>query len=482
MNSKDISLQNRDLLDQYDQYSLLDLPELCGKSAVQLGSAYQHGALSPVEVTKAHLARADLVDTVLNAFTLIDRDGALAAARASEERWRPGTPSGPLDGIPVTLKDAVTVKGWPSRYGSRATDATPQRVDSPTVRLLRQAGAVLIGQTAIPEFGWKALTDGPLYGITRNPWNPELTPGGSSGGAAVAAATGAGVLHLGTDGGGSIRVPAAFNGVVGHKPTFGRVPAYPSSPFGTLSHIGPIARRVADASLMLDVLSGKDRRDWNQNPLAFPPRDSAPLEALAGARIGLWVEPPAGSLADDVAEVFGEAAALIGAHGARLEPINPPLDGVLDLFHLLWFSGAASVVGSVGAGARQKMDRGLLSIGEAGTRFTAADYVAAGIRRAEFGAAMEALFETCDLIISPATTVTPFAVGAEVPPGSGLERWTEWASFSFPLNLSQQPACTVPCGRTAEGLPVGLQIIGRRGADWNVLAAAAACEQLFLDR
>ena len=478
MNSKESSLQNCDLL---DQYSLLDLPELCGKSAGQLQSAYQHGALSPVEVTKAHLARADIVDTALNAFSLIDRDGALAAARAAEERWRLGTPLGPLDGIPVTLKDAVTVKGWPSRYGSRATDAAPQRVDSPTVGLLRRAGAVLIGQTAIPEYGWKALTDGPLYGITRNPWDPDLTPGGSSGGAAVAAATGAGVLHLGTDGGGSIRVPAAFTGVVGHKPTFGRVPAYPSSPFGTLSHIGPIARRAADAALMLEVLSGKDLRDWNQNPLAFSPREGA-VQGLAGARIGLWTEPPAGTLAADIAAVFDEATALIASLGARLEPVSPPLDGALDLFHLLWFSGAASVLRGVGDAARQTMDPGLIAIADAGTRFTAADYVAAGIRRAEFGAAMEALFETSDLIVSPATTVTPFPVGAEVPPGSGLKRWTEWASFSFPLNLSQQPACTVPCGRTAAGLPVGLQIIGRRGADWQVLAAAAACEQLFLDR
>lgn len=481
MNAKENLQPSHAILASYDQCSMLDPPELCCKSAEQLSSAYRAGALSPVEIAAAHLTRADEVDAALNAFSLIDHDGALQAARLSEERWRNGTPCGPLDGIPVTIKDAVTVKGWPSRYGSRTTDASPQQTDSPTVRLLRQGGAILLGQTAIPEFGWKALTDGPLYGVTRNPWNPDLTPGGSSGGAAVAAATGAGVLHLGTDGGGSIRVPAAFTGVVGHKPTFGRVPAYPPSPFGTLSHIGPIARRVADARLMLEVLSGKDRRDWNQNPLAFASPAEQPAPGLSEMRIGLWTTPPVGSVASDVAAQFAKAAAAIASLGAIVEPVTPPLDGALELFHLMWFAGAAGVLSGVNPSHYSGMDTGLIAIANAGRRFSAADYVAAGIRRAEIGAAMENLFDTFDLIISPTTTVTPFVVGAEVPLGSGLERWTEWAGFSFPLNLSQQPACTVPCGHSVQGLPIGLQIIGPRGADWRVLRAAAACENLFLD-
>ncbi|MEW6644987.1 MAG: amidase [Pseudomonadota bacterium] len=482
MNAKENLLQNRALLERHDQCSMLDPPELCTKSVEQLSSAYRLATLSPVEVTEANLMRADEVDTALNAFSLIDHEGALQAARLSEERWRNGTPLGPLDGIPVTIKDAVTVKGWPSRYGSRTTDATPQQTDSPTARLLRQSGAILLGQTAIPEFGWKALTDSSLYGITRNPWNPNLTPGGSSGGAAVAAATGAGVLHLGTDGGGSIRVPASFTGVVGHKPTFGRVPAYPPSPFGTLSHIGPIARRVADASLMLEVLSGRDQRDWNQNPLTFTPPEGLPAAGLAEARIGVWTIPPTGSVAYDVAAQFAKAAAKIGSLGAILEPVSPPLDGALELFHLMWFSGAAGVLSGVNPSYYSGMDRGLVAIADAGRRFSAADYIAAGIRRAEFGAAMEKLFETFDLIISPTTAITPFVVGAEVPLDSGLKRWTEWAGFSFPLNLSQQPACTVPCGHSAQGLPIGLQIIGPRGADWRVLRAAAICEDLFRDQ
>lgn len=459
--------------------SWVDLPELCRKSARQLSGAYKNAALSPVEMAEAALARAEEVDAELNAFTLIDHEGALAAAQASEARWRAGSPLGPLDGIPITIKDIVWTRGWPSRFGSRTTDATPQSDDAPSVQLLRQAGAVLLGQTTTPEFGWKALTDGPLCGITRNPWNPELTPGGSSGGAAVAAATGAGTLHLGSDGGGSIRVPASFTGVVGHKPTFGRVPAFPPSAFGTVSHIGPMTRRVEDAVIMLDVLSGRDRRDWHQSPLAFTPVEVTARHSLRGRRVGLWMTPPAGAVAPEVAARVEKAVEAIEALGAHVQPAVLPLEGVLDLFHVLWFSGAANRLRGLSEAQCADMDPGLLAIAEAGRHISGADYAEAGVRRAEFGAAMESLFETFDLLISPATAITAFTVGLEVPAGSGLKRWTEWASFSFPLNLSQQPACSIPCGRSAAGLPIGLQIVGPRGADRRVLNAAVACEQAF---
>ncbi|PYE86969.1 amidase [Phyllobacterium leguminum] len=459
--------------------SLVDVPELCDLSAEQLVNAYRDAILSPVAVTLAALDRAAAVNTALNAFTLIDHDGALSAAKASEARWRAGNPAGPLDGVPTTIKDIVTTEGWPSRLGSRTTDASPQPLDAPSVQLLRRAGAVLIGQTTTPEFGWKAVTDGPLFGKTRNPWNPDLTPGGSSGGAAVAAATGAGVLHLGSDGGGSIRIPASFTGIVGHKPTFGRVPAFPPSAFGTVSHIGPMARRVEDAIAMLDILSGRDLRDWHQSPVAFKPARMEAQPSLNGRRIGLWTTPPAGRVSPQVAAQVQKAAATIELLGARVEAVELPLGGLLDLFHTLWFAGAATRLRTLTATQRSGMDPGLLEIAEIGSHISAADYVAASVRRAEFGAAMERLFESFDLLISPATAITAFAIGMEVPPGSNLKRWTEWAGFSFPLNLSQQPACSIPCGFSADNLPIGLQIIGPRGADQRVLAAAAVCERAF---
>jgi amidase/aspartyl-tRNA(Asn)/glutamyl-tRNA(Gln) amidotransferase subunit A len=458
---------------------LILLPELCRKSACQLVRSYRDKTLSPVEVTQAALEQADCINGQLNAFTLVDHERAVAAARASEARWFAGRPAGSIDGIPITVKDIVWIKGWPARYGSRTTEEAPQPIDAPSVQLLRDAGAVFLGQTTTPEFGWKAITDGPLSGITRNPWNPQLTPGGSSGGAAVAAATGAGALHLGSDGGGSIRIPASFTGVVGHKPTFGRVPAFPPSAFGTVSHIGPIARSVEDAALMLDVLSGRDLRDWHQSPLAFSSVGLAPERILAGRRIGLWTKPPVGEVTHDVALAVERAAALIQTLGAIVEPVVPPVGEILDLFNMLWFSGAANRLRNVPNAQRAEMDPGLLDIAEVGSRYTAADYADASARRAEFGAAMESLFERFDLLVSPATAITAFEVGMEVPPDSGLSRWTEWASFSFPLNLSHQPACSIPCGFTPAGLPIGLQIIGPRGADGRVLGAAAACAQIF---
>ena len=197
-----------------------DAPELCRIDVAALSVAFGSGALSPVEVVEATLARAEQVQSRFNAFTFIDRAGGLQAARAAEARWRAGAALSAIDGVPTTLKDIVHVEGWRVRYGSRSTDSAPMLQDAPSVAGLRAGGAVFIGQTTTPEFGWKAVTDSPAFGITRNPWNSVLTPGGSSGGAAVASATGAGVLHLGTDGGGSIRVPAAFTGTFGLKPTF----------------------------------------------------------------------------------------------------------------------------------------------------------------------------------------------------------------------------------------------------------------------
>ncbi len=453
-----------------------DADPLCRMDVATLAEHYRQGDLSPVDVTAAALARAETVQARCNAFTHLAADEAMAAARDSEARWRRGEPLGPLDGIPTTIKDIVWVRGWTIHYGScqppiYATD------DAPAVALLRGAGAVLLGLTTTPEYGWKALTDGPLSGITRNPWDPALTPGGSSGGAAVAAASGAGVLHLGTDGGGSIRVPAAFTGTVGHKPTFGRVPAYPASAFGTVAHLGPITRSVADARAMLQVMSGRDLRDWHQSPVPFPELGAGPL-ALQGLRLGVWRDPPCGTVAAEVAAQFDATLARLAAAGATLVPVTLPGEDLLGLFHTLWFAGAANRLRTLPEAERGGLDPGLREIAAAGARFSASDLITAQSRRAEFGAAFDGLLAGLDLVVSPAVSVLPFTAGCEVPPGSGLARWTQWAGFSFPVNLAQAPACVLPTGRSAAGLPFSLQLIGPRGADGRVLAAAASIEAL----
>ena len=215
-------------------------------SAAELLRLYRTQALSPVEATEAVLARIERFEPAVNAFCLVDPERALAAARASEARWRRGEPQGLLDGVPTTIKDLILTRGWPTLRGSRAiAPGQPWEEDAPATARLREHGAVLIGKTTTPEFGWKAVTDSALTGITRNPWDLARTPGGSSGGAAAACALGMGALHVGTDGGGSIRIPASFAGIFGLKPSFGRVPAAPLSPFGTVAHLGPMTRSVA---------------------------------------------------------------------------------------------------------------------------------------------------------------------------------------------------------------------------------------------
>jgi aspartyl-tRNA(Asn)/glutamyl-tRNA(Gln) amidotransferase subunit A len=455
---------------------LADADDLCRLTATALVQLYATGKTSPVEVTRATLARAELVQSRFNAFVRIEGEAALAAAALSERRWQAGKPLGPLDGVPTTIKDIVWVEGGLARYGSRAP-GTQCSEDAPSVALLRAAGAVFLGITTTPEFGWKALTDSPLTGLTRNPWNADLTPGGSSGGAAVAAATGAGALHLGTDGGGSIRIPAAFTGIVGHKPTFSRVPAYPASAFGTVAHIGPMTRSVADARLMLQVMSGRDLRDWYQNPLSFTAADAASPADLKGLRLGVWDKPPGGHVDPLVAAAFGRTLARLEQAGAVLEPVRPPSeDDLLGLFHLHWFSGAAARLAMLPPSALAAVDPGLREIAAEGEAISAVALIRAQNRRAAFGAGFDRLLAGYDAIISPACAVLPFAVGDEVPKGSGLKRWTEWAGFSYPVNLAQAPAVVIRSEILPEGLPVGLQIIGPRGEDGRVLAIAASIQ------
>lgn len=454
---------------------LTDADQLCQLSATQLVSAYRDRSLSPVDVTQAVLRRAEHVRADLNAFTFIDHVGALAAAQASERRWSDGTPLSPADGVPTTVKDLFSVRGWSVTYGSHTMGDYVAEEDSPSVARLRDAGAILIGLTTSSEFGWKAVTDSPRHGTTRNPWNPELTSGGSSGGAAVAAATGAGAFHLSTDGGGSIRVPAAFCGVVGLKPTYGRVPLYPASAFGTLSHLGPITRTVADTRTMLDIIAGPDPRDWLQGPVPLPPLTTS-RRHLDGARIGVWAHPAGGLLDPAVTAAFTSVLDAVADAGAHLQPVQLPYPDLLDMFAVHWSAGAAARVSAVPETARAQLDPGLLALATTGQQLEVVRYVTTAVARAEVGRAMEQLAASYDYLLSPTTAVPPFAAGHDVPPGSGLTYWWEWAGFSFPLNLTQQPAVTIPWPTDSQ--PFGLQLVGVRGTDAALLDQAEALHRL----
>lgn len=458
---------------------LSDADDICKLGARQLASAYESGSLSPVEVIQAVLKRADVVHARFNAFTRIDAEGALQAARLSEQRWRRKAPLSAVDGVPTTVKDILWVEGWPVSYGSHAADDRECTADAPAVALLRRSGVIFIGQTTTPEFGWKAVTDSPRWGITRNPWDPAKTPGGSSGGAAVAAATGAGVFHIGTDGGGSIRIPAAFTGIVGLKPTFGRVPAYPPSAFGTVAHIGPMARSVEDAEAMLRAMSGRDLRDWNQ------PSAATPLQARAcdirTMKIGFWTKPPVGGVDTEIACQVERAVARLQSLGAHVEPVDLPDADYQTIFRAHWYAGATNRLSLIPQDRRAQLDPGFLEIAEAGSGLTILDYVQAQSARASLGAAMDVLLSRFDFLVSPAVAVKPFLTGIQTPDIGQWRHWTDWASFSFPINLSQQPACVLPCAFTTDGLPIGLQIVGARGADGMVLEAAKAFASAFSD-
>jgi aspartyl-tRNA(Asn)/glutamyl-tRNA(Gln) amidotransferase subunit A len=446
-------------------------------SAVELLGLYRRKALSPVETVRAVLARIERFDPAVNAFCLVDAEGALAAARAAEARWQRGAPVGLLDGVPAAIKDIVLTRGWPTLRGSRAT--APDQAwdeDAPATARLREHGAVLIGKTTTPEFGWKAVTDSALTGITRNPWNVALTPGGSSGGAAAACALGMGALHLGTDGGGSIRIPASFTGIFGLKPSFGRVPAAPLSPFGTVAHLGPITRTVADAALMLNVLALPDARDW----FALPPdgRDyrSGLDDGVRGLRIAFSPDLGHATVADEVARPVADAVRVFEELGARVEQVDPGFGDLSDVFRCHWYVGAANLLRGFSAEQRAAMDPGLQEIAAEGAATALMDYLTAVGRRGALGAALRRFHENYDLLLTPSVPIVAFAAGQERPDPDRQRRWIDWAPFSFPFNLSQQPAASVPCGLSAAGLPVGLQIVGPMHADALVLRVARAFE------
>lgn len=445
-------------------------------SAVELLAAYRVRELSPVDVTRAVLSRIMRLDPQVNAYCVVESESATAAATASEQRWARGEPIGLLDGVPVSIKDLLLTKGWPTLRGSRTIDpAGPWDADAPAVARVREQGGVIVGKTTTPELGWKGVTDSPLTGVTRNPWNPTRTSGGSSGGSAAAVALGMAPLSLGTDGGGSVRIPAGFCGVTTIKPTWGRVPLYPASPFGVLSHIGPITRTAADAALLLDVVSGADARDpW---ALAATPSTFAGLDApVAGLRVA--VSPTLGYVEVDagVAAAFEAAVDVIAAMGARVEEVDPGFTDPVAAFETLWFVGAAASLAPLGATERAQMDPGLVAVAEQGARTSSVDYVRALAVRNELGVRMGEFHSRYDLLLTPTLPIPAFAAGVEVPEGSPRARWTSWTPFTYPFNMTQQPAASVLCG-FASGLPVGLQIVGPRHGDAAVLALAHAFQQ-----
>jgi aspartyl-tRNA(Asn)/glutamyl-tRNA(Gln) amidotransferase subunit A len=456
------------------------MPDLLDFDGLSLLAAFRRRTASPREAVAAALDAAERMNGAVNAFCLLDREGSLAAAAASERRWAEGRPTGPLDGLPVTVKDNVLWAGHPTRRGSRVTDPAPATESAPAVDRLLEAGAIPIGKTTLPEFGWKGLGDSPLHGPARNPWNTATTTGGSSAGAAAAAALNLGVLHIGTDGAGSIRIPASFCGVYGFKPSYGRVPAFPPTPFAVVSHLGPLTRTVTDAALMLSVIARPDGRDITALHAGGPDTRIGLDDGVRGLRIA-W-SPRLGyteKLDPEVEALTSAAARAFAELGAVVEEADPGFADPVEILETLWRVGAWLAVRSIPEARRAELDPGLLALAEAGRGIGGADYVAAANARNALFATTARFGERYDLLLTPSVATPAFAVNHDTPPdGRFGANWLAWTPYSYPFNLTLQPAASLPCGLTGAGLPVGLQVVGPSLRDDLVLRASRAFESI----
>lgn len=436
--------------------------------AYTLSELYKAKKLSPVEVTNAILTRTETLQPQFNAYRYIDSVGALATAKASELRWAKGKPLSALDGVPTAIKDLLHVRGWPTRKGSLATSSDCVAEDSPVAARLRECGAVLLGKTQTAEFGWKGLTETKLGGITRNAWNSEHVSGGSSGGAAVAAALGLGPLQIGTDGGGSIRAPAAINGVFGFKPSYGRVAGFPSALNGNLFHIGPLTRSVRDAALLLNIIAAPDVRDWTS--LARDEQDwtrglDDPKLNLRGLRIAFSPTLYRTEVHSDIAQAVANAVRLFKDQGAIVDEVTLDAPDPSPILSVYAAERSARLIRDIGEKGLELVDPDIRAAVARAQAYSIADLIDAQEKRAALAVYFRKFHQVYDLLITP--------VQSQPTPKIGT---APQAPFLGAFNLTQQPAASVPIGFDSNGLPIGLQIVGPYLADALVLRAARAFE------
>lgn len=454
----------------------LSTDDICYTPATKLAEAVRTKALSPVEITQAVLDRMEAINPKLNAFCTPTPELALREAKAVEQAVMKGEPLGPLAGVPYSVKDLVITKGIKTMRGSRIYENDVPTEDTPSVERLREAGGIMLGKTCTPEFGWKGLTDSPLTGITRNPWNLDTTPGGSSGGAAAQVASGMGPLAVGTDGGGSIRIPCCFTGIYGIKPSYGRVPTYPASNHDSLSHTGPMTRTVADAALMLGVMAGPHPAD--RFSLETPPADYTGRlnEGIKGLRVAWSLDLGFAIVDPEVAEMTAKAAKSFADLGCEVEEATPEIGDITGMFLTVYLMGIAGGLAPYVDEWRDRMDPELVPFIDEGMKITGVELVQAQIERHRFWDRMRRFFERYDLLLTPGLSTPAFPVSRLAPEGGLFKNWWDWTPFTYPFNFTGNPAASVPVGFSKGGLPIGLQIVGNRFADLTVLQASAAYE------
>ncbi len=453
--------------------------ELCFTPATELTRMIRAKAVSPVEIMEVTLTRAQALNPYLNAICTPTYEAAMDGAREAEAAVVRGAQLGILHGVPTTIKDLALTKGVRTMAGSHIFRDRIPDFDHLHVERLRTAGAISIGKTTVSEFGWKGNSNSPLTGITHNPWKRGMNAGASSAGAGVCAAAGIGPIHQGSDGAGSIRMPASLCGIFGIKPSFGRIPYWPMPNNGLISHVGPMARTVADAALMLQAMAGPDDRDMSS--LEAPPDDFLGRlnEGIAGLKIAY--SPDLGYLKVDpeVADLVKSAALAFEDVGCKVEGVNPRWGDPIEMEHCHFAANYAAMLGHLLDQWADKMDPGLVALTRHGMTYSAADYCRAQGERLAYYDKVRAFFERYDLLLTPTLSVAAFPVELLIP--SHWEQhpwdWLRWAGFSYPFNLTGLPAATCPCGFTADGLPVGVQIVAARFGDLRVLQASRAFER-----
>ncbi len=463
-------------------------PDLLFLPATQAASMIRRRNLSPVDYVDAVLAAIEAAQPRLNAFATVTAERARSAARAAEQAVMRGDALGPLHGVPVNIKDLFTTAGVRTAYGSAIyADNVPDK-DDILVQRLQAAGAIVTGKTTTPEFGHKGLTDGPSFGVTRNPWNTERTTGGSSGGAAAAVAAGLGPLGLGTDGAGSIRIPAACCGVIGLKPTAGAVPYEQAvDSFASYAAAGPLARTAADAALMQSVLSGPDAIDpWSLNVPRFGQISAAVTSRdLAGLRAGYIPLMANKAVSRDTGRNTRETIAALEALGLAVEEVADTIDWIEEASRNVYMGNIFVNFGPHVEKWRDQMDPMLLDYIEQGSRVTMAEFRRGQYARTGLYRAVQRLFDRYDILLSPTLTRSALPADfqgwrAEVEVDGNAVGPTRrgWTCYVYPFNLTGHPAISVPSGFESDGLPTGLQIVGRWHADADLLRLAAILEEV----
>jgi Asp-tRNA(Asn)/Glu-tRNA(Gln) amidotransferase A subunit family amidase len=455
--------------------------ELCWLPATELAALIRRKKVSPVEVVEAVLVRIEAVNPKLNAYvTLIADDARRQAKAATRALMRRSARLGPLHGVPFSVKDLIITRGVRTTFGTPLYGDHVPTEDAPMVERLKAAGGIMLGKTNTPTFGWIGATHNLLFGATRNPWKLDRTPGGSSGGASAAAAAGLGALHIGTDGGGSIRIPASCAGVFGFKPSYGRIPTYPPSGAWSLSHIGPITRTVADAALMLQASAGPDERDQYSLPAARIDYTKVLSGRLRGLRVAYTDDPGFAEAVDpEVRAVCATAARAFVELGCRFDEVRPKWPSPREGWDQIFCGGIATRLAPC-LDRREQIDPGLLRIVEAFLASPPTRYVQAWFDRLAWWQHIRPFFETYDLLLTPTIACQPFPLGLDNPTeiaGTPVSAYA-WIPFTFPFNMTGQPAASVPAGFSRDGLPIGLQIVGRRYDDVAVLRASAAFERI----